>query len=126
MKHSVVGDAVCRKCCAYYKPSSPEESACRGFAIVEKLYGQGLISLPDEARADASDVFADEELANGLVRTLCLACEFQEADCDFAEDVRAGVLFRKTRTACGGYLFLARLLSRGAIDLAAISPAVRN
>ncbi|GAB4483521.1 MAG: hypothetical protein OHK006_04780 [Thermodesulfovibrionales bacterium] len=126
MKESLVGDAVCRKFCTYYKPSSPEELACRGFAVAEILHGRGLISLPDEVQADAADVFADEELAAGLVRTLCAACEFQEADCDFAEDVRAGVPFRKARTACGGYLFLARLVSRGALDPEAISQAARN
>lgn len=103
MGHNDLKEKLCGNFCAYYKPSGPENLACMGFTIVERLLKKGRpVSFEyPEKKAGAST-------EHRLVLAVCRPCPFREDDCDFA---------MKTAGAppCGGFILLAGLLERGAI-----------
>ncbi|MDA8431497.1 MAG: hypothetical protein M0Z60_00875 [Nitrospiraceae bacterium] len=99
-----LGDDLCSRFCAYYKPAKGEELACRGFSVVERMIKGGR-KLPFEIQEGA--IGAD--IAAGLELRLCRRCPFYREDCDFAAGAGA--------PPCGGYLFIGRLVGRGALLL---------
>lgn len=124
MKQHRAADAVCRRYCAYFKPSSPEDLACKGYSVAQQLIGQGVIRFSDEEPMPG-DWLPQEALAAELGKTLCAACPFQEEDCDFSADVRARVPLAAAKKACGGFLFLARMIEQGIVGTEELCRAVQ-
>ncbi len=103
---------LCLKFCSYYKPGKNEELACKGHRVLERLLREGksiaFESISSELSPDRSET---------IVKTLCIACDFHEQDCDFMQD-------RKARP-CGGFILLGRLLASGAVTIEDIEKCAR-
>src|SRR3990172_9206857 len=95
---------LCLKFCSYYKPGKNEELACKGYMVVERLLREGKGLAIESNKNDSKPVSADT-----LVKTLCIACDFHEQDCDFMQD--------RAARPCGGFILLERLLGSGVITL---------
>jgi hypothetical protein len=96
---------LCRRFCAYYKPSKDETLACRGFLEVRRLAGEGgRFSFRDRRRS------ISRETADALRGKLCTACPFFKEDCDF-------ILKSGKAPPCGGFLLLGQLVDEGAIAI---------
>jgi hypothetical protein len=95
---------LCLKFCSYYKPGKNEELACKGYMVVERLLREGKSLVLESNSSELNPVLADK-----MVKTLCIACDFHEQDCDFMQD--------RAARPCGGFIFLERLLGFGVITV---------
>jgi hypothetical protein len=95
---------LCLKFCSYYKPGKNEELACKGYLVVERLLREGRSLILKSNSRESNPLPADM-----MVKTLCLACDFHEQDCDFMQD--------RAARPCGGFVFLERLLGSGVITI---------
>ncbi len=95
---------LCSNYCSYYKPGKNEELACRGYLVVERLLNEGNNFAIDchlrEFEPAASEL---------IVKTMCMACDFYEHDCDFMQN--------RSAPPCGGLVYLAQLLQSGMITI---------
>jgi hypothetical protein len=98
---------LCVNFCKYYKPGRNEEFACQGFVVVHGLIKKGR-KLSQERPGIAA--VPDARTLEGLKGRVCSACEFREADCDFA-------LSNGTAAPCGGFALLSHLLGSGDLML---------
>lgn len=95
---------LCFKFCSYYKPGKNEELACKGYIVAERLLREGKSLVLESKSGESHPVPADR-----IVKTLCIACDFREQDCDFMQD--------RAARPCGGFVFLERLLKSGVITI---------
>ncbi len=103
-KNEALVQSLCLPYCHYYKQGKDEDLMCRGALVVDRLIlsGRNLGNSGEDQQTDS----ATKEL---MVRRLCIACDFRENDCDFAQDRRA--------QPCGGFILLVRLLKSGVITI---------
>ncbi len=102
-KSAALVQALCAPYCAFFKQGKNEELLCRGAVIVEHLLAAHKY-VPGQETCLRDP---DQPLPEALIRHVCGACDFREADCDFAQDRNA--------RPCGGFVLLARLLGAGII-----------
>ncbi|MCK9419696.1 MAG: hypothetical protein M0R70_09985 [Nitrospirae bacterium] len=95
---------LCLKFCSYYEPGKNEELACKGYRVVERLLREGKGLVLESNNGESSPVLADR-----IVKTLCIVCDFYKQDCDFMQD--------RTARPCGGFVLLERLLGSGVITI---------
>lgn len=95
---------LCLKFCSYYKPGKNEELACKGYMVVERLFREGKNLVLESKGRESNPVLAER-----MVKTLCIACDFHEQDCDFMQD--------RAARPCGGFVLLERLLGSGVITM---------
>jgi hypothetical protein len=101
---SPLEQTLCLKFCSYYKPGKNEDLACKGYGVVERLLREGKISVIE----NNSDEYIPD-LADRIIKTLCIACDFHEQDCDFMQN--------RAARPCGGFVLLAKLLGSGVIAI---------
>jgi hypothetical protein len=101
---------LCLKFCSYYKPGKNEELACKGYMVVQRLLREGKSLVFENSGCKSSP-----DLSNKIVKTLCIACDFHEQDCDFMQD--------RTTRPCGGFILLEKLLESGVITFEDIDKA---
>jgi hypothetical protein len=95
---------LCLKFCSYYKPGKNEELACKGYVVVERLMREGKSLVLENNSGGSGPVPAET-----IVKTLCIACDFHEQDCDFMQD--------RAARPCGGFILLERLLGSGVVTI---------
>jgi hypothetical protein len=105
-----LGQTICLKFCAYYKPGKNEELECRGYTVVEQLIQSGMAGV-----FDAFEKEADPSATELIVQKICMNCDFHERDCDFMQD--------RATPPCGGLVLLTQLLKRNRISLEDIAKA---
>ena len=101
---SPLEQTLCLRLCSYYKPGKNEELACKGYMVVERLLREGKSLVFEGNSGESSPVLADK-----IVKTLCIACDFHEQDCDFMQD--------RAARPCGGFVLLEQLLGSGVITI---------
>jgi hypothetical protein len=103
-ENSPLEQTLCSKFCTYYKPGKNEDLACKGYEVVEQLLREGKIPVIANNNSESSP-----ELADSIVKILCIACDFHEQDCDFMQN--------RAARPCGGFVLLAQLLESGVLSL---------
>ncbi len=101
-KNKTLVQKLCLPYCAYYKPGRNEEFLCQGALVFHRLMEAGRPVAPAKPGAKP-----DPGTIELIVNKLCMACDFQEHDCDFMED--------RHSPACGGFVLLSQLVLSGQI-----------
>jgi hypothetical protein len=112
-KPPLLGQTLCLKFCAYYKPGKNEELECRGYGVVNQLLQSG--------KAGILDIFGKEpdlSTAETIIQKVCVNCDFYANDCDFMQD--------RSAPPCGGMVLLTQLLKRNRISLEDLVKANRK
>jgi len=112
-KNPLLGQTICLKFCAYYKPGKNEELECRGYTVVEQLLRSGMTGVFDTFENEA-----DRSTTELIVQKVCMNCDFHERDCDFMQD--------RTTPPCGGLVLLTQLLKKNRISVEDIVKANRK
>jgi len=106
---------LCKKFCAYFKPSKKEDLVCEGFTVIERLlrYGKAIVfDKPSEG---------DAYKAQGmLMRDMCTVCPFYQSDCDYIlSQLSPSVDQEETKKPlpCGGFTLLAHLIESDVIEI---------
>jgi hypothetical protein len=98
-----LGQTLCLKFCAYYKPGKNEELECRGYTVVKQLMRSGKAGVLDTFEKEH-----DRSTSEIIVQEICMNCDFHENDCDFMQD--------RATPPCGGFVLLTQLLKRNLIS----------
>ena len=105
MNENSLREMLCLQFCPYYKPSKNEELACKGFLVVE-----GLIKEGKEIPFIKSDKLLEADTEKILRENLCVACPFNESDCDFAQQ-------KDGAPPCGGFSLLGILIEASVLTI---------
>jgi hypothetical protein len=106
---------LCKKFCAYFKPSKKEDLVCEGFTVIERCLSNGkpiVFDMPDKGYA-----YETQEM---LTQDICRVCPFYQNDCDFILSQLSSPLNReetKRPLPCGGFILLAYLLESNIIKI---------
>jgi hypothetical protein len=108
-------DNLCRRFCAYFKPSTKEELECQGLLVVERLMKNG-----KAINFFVTDRAYDYSMQEMLIQNMCTVCPFYQNDCDFILSKQSPVLNRqgtKRPPPCGGFIILTHLVERNIITI---------
>lgn len=96
---------LCRKHCAYYRPSKGRGLACQGLRVIERLIKNGRISpFNFNEYTKSPDVLTEKK----LLKKLCKVCPFYEDDCDYVKKKKAAL-------PCGGFVLLRGAMQENAV-----------
>jgi radical SAM protein with 4Fe4S-binding SPASM domain len=102
-------DIVCRRYCAYYKPSAKEDLACQGFKFFQGFVDENpriLEALPPKENYRFTDRYH-----HLLHHALCQHCDFLIDGCDFKDPNQT-----RQPLPCGGYIVADLLLGQSLAD----------
>ena len=94
---------VCRKYCAYYKPSKDSELACMGFIVLDRMTKTG-----KQLLFETSGKIPGEATIRQLTEGICASCSFYEEDCDFVQG-------KEDALPCGSFVLIGNLIDEGII-----------
>ena len=106
---------LCKKFCAYFKPSKQEDLVCEGFTVIERLLRNGKPIVFD--KPDNEYVYEVKEM---LMQDMCTVCPFYQSDCDFIESHLSPSIDQEEKInpyPCGGFILLAHLLGSDIIEI---------